>query len=173
MDRNQKQNKVRTVLGYYDGSAFAILVDFSGVNTKMMDEFKERVRERGGSLLVVKNTLARVALKQRSVDGYTGVFHGPTMLVYGKEEISPLAKAVKEFQKATKGLMPVKAVFFDGAVYPAGKFDAFTSMPTKKEIQSKLVGILQAPLTQLIRTLRAPQVSLINALRAREEKIAG
>jgi len=173
MDKNQKQIKVLNVLGYFDSSAFAILVDFTGVNMKMIDDFKGRVRERGGNVLVVKNTLARVALKKRNVDGYTGSFQGPTMLVYGREEISPLAKAVKEFQKANKGLLPVKAIYFDGSVFPGTKFDAFTSMPTKKEIQSRLVGMFQAPLTQLIRTLRAPQVSLMNVLKARAEKMAG
>ena len=123
-----------------DAKAVA-LADFRGLNVSQTMTLRDKVREAGGELQVVKNSLFLRALKQNRYEIEKSKLDGQSMAVFANnDEIAPL-KALAAFGK-TLGLLPFKAGFMAGKVYLAEEISKLASLPGKLELQAKLVGLL-------------------------------
>ena len=171
MNKDQKTAKLEKYEQTIAESGFQIFTEFNKISVGKMEAFRQEIRDLGGSVTVLKNTLARIAFERNGIEEVAEFLAGTTVMFAGQEEIAPLAKAIQAKGKEFR-FLKVKAVVFDGKVYGADHFSAFTSMPTKNEIRAKLLGVMKAPASNFVRIL-SPAGRFVTVLGQYAEKRAG
>lgn len=156
MNRAEKERKVQTYEGAVDEAGFAILTEHGKMPVQAVEELRRELAATGCRAVVMKNTLARIVFERRGVNEICEHLFGPTLLLYGQDDIAPAAKLLQKRRRQFPAL-EVKAILFDGKVYPREEFSVFTTMPTTQELRAKFAGLAIAPVTLFVRVLNAPQ----------------
>lgn len=146
-----------------------VVADYSGISVPAMTSLRQKARENGVELRVIRNTLARRAFKGTELECMEDVLVGPLLYGFAQNEPSAAARLFKDFAKDNEAFS-VKALSVAGQFYDAAQLDAVASLPTKQEALSKLAGTLLAPVTKLARTLAEPGNQLVRALDSYRQK---
>jgi len=165
MNLQAKQESVAEFVANFGNSQGTYLVNYQGITCQELTSIRNKLRESGAKFAVVKNTLAKKAIADTPMSGLNDLFEGPTAVVWtGKDPVSP-AKILADFKKTQDKLL-LKGGFIDGAVIGPKDVEALAKMPSKLELQAKLLSLINAPGTQLVRLLNAPASSLVRLLGA-------
>src|SRR5947207_824029 len=132
----------------------AFLIEFKGITVPQVTELRKQVRETGSSYIVVKNTLALIALKNSPMTALKESFTGPTAVAYNSSDAVTLAKALTKFAKDVPAVH-FKGAMLDGQIVPAEQIQTIASLPSRKELVSKLLFLLQSPIRGLATVLQA------------------
>ena len=153
----------------FKGSDSAILVDYKGMNVPQVTELRRQLRSAKASYRVVKNTIAKRALKGTSFEVLEKFFEGTTAIAFTSTDPVALAKTLTTFGKTTPTLQIKAAVVQGRAVKPSEVTD-LASLPSKPELYARLLGTMNAPMVQLVTVLSAVPRDLMNVLAAAERK---
>lgn len=168
LSRTQKHDLVSQ---YQEGLAeapHAFLLGYKGISVPQVTELRARVRDTGGQYVVVKNTLALLAIEGKALGELKEHFQGPTAVVFGDSDPVSLAKVLTEFAK-TSPAIEFKAGLVDGQRVAAGQIQEIADLPSREALIAKLVFLLQSPIARFVRGLAAiPQqfVSVLDQIRA-------
>lgn len=149
----------------------AVAAEYSGLTVTQMTEFRAKARAQGVFVKVVKNTLAKRAIEGTEFECLKDVLQGPLVLVFSTEDPGSAARVVKDFAKENDKLVTT-AVAVGGQVYPASDLERLASLPTLDQARAILLGVFQAPASQLVRTLAEPSAMLVRTLAAYADKQA-
>src|SRR5262249_13403553 len=120
---------------------------------------------------VVKNRLAKLAVKDSGLAPLGTHLTGPTGLVLTKHDPVGVAKALSTFVR-TNPQLSIKVGLVDGKVLQPGELRALADLPSKDPLRAQIVGAIQGPLGQLVTLLTAPQAELVRVLEARSKGAA-
>ena len=141
-----------------------VLAEYRGLEVGNMTELRRRARGSGVYLRVLKNTLARRAVKDTPFAKLADQMVGP--LVYGiSSDPVATAKVMNEFAKGNDKFV-IKAGAMPNAVISPKEVAALASLPSRDELLAKLLGTMQAPIAQFVRTLNEVPSKFVRALAA-------
>ncbi len=164
-----KQNKIFAVddaTAKVKDAKAVVLVDYRGITVSQATQLRRKVKEAGGQLQIIKNTLLLRALRSNDYKIDPEKLEGPTMVLFAnQDEISPI-KAFSLFVKTTNGLLPWKAGFMAGKSLTAEELGKMALIPGKIDLQAKLVGLLFSQPSRLAYSLNYNIQKLVLALSA-------
>lgn len=170
MNKQDKNVIVEEFVGVFK-SPGVYLMDFKGLNVAEVTELRSKLREARVSMKVVKNTLAKRALKGAGIENFDSYFVGPTGVIWSRDDSIIPARLVLEFLKKHEKAS-LKAGLVDGTIVGADQMDVVSKLPTKKELYAQVASTLNAPIAKLARVLNAMPTKLVRTVDALREKQA-
>ena len=169
----QKKALVAEVNEIAANSLSAVAAEYRGLSVAQMTELRSEARGDGVYMRVVKNTLAKLAVQGTEFECLKDSLTGPVLLAFSREDPGAAPRVVKKFAKINEHLKTV-ALAIGGELLPPGELDRLASLPTREQALGMLCGLLQAPISKLVRTLAEPHARLVRTMAAvREQKQAG
>lgn len=143
--------------------------DYLGLDVSSITDLRSQFFNADVEFTVAKNTLLKIAAKENNIKGIDEFLTGPTAIAISYNEPSSPAKVIMAFSK--KHDKPnVKGILFEGNVLSGDEFKRIANLPSKPELLSQLVSMLQSPLTKLVGTLSAPMMNTVNVLNNLKEQ---
>ena len=148
-----------------------VLVKFDGLTVAEDTELRREFRKNNVEYKVLKNTLVRRAFNDLGVTDFDDDLNGPTSIAFGLDETGA-SKVVVGAMKKYENKVVVKSAYVEGGKVDANGVKALAAMPSKEELVAKMLGSLQAPISNFVGVLSAMPRSLVIALNAIAEKKA-
>ncbi len=153
------------------GVKTVVLTEYRGLTVQQLSDLRKQLRAVSAEYKVVKNRLARLAVKSSRLEGLSPHLSGPTGVVLSKEDPVAVAKALHTFARTNQALA-IKAGFVEGQVLPPAELKALADLPARETLRAQIVGALNGPLAQLVGLLQAPQRDLVYVLEQRGKQAA-
>ena len=160
----QKQAMVSEVAAKLQGAQSVIVAEYRGLNVERVTQLRSKARKSGVWLRVLKNTLARRAVKGTPFEKLSEKMVGPLMYGISQDPVAG-AKVLSEFAKENEQFV-IKAGAMPNAVMSAQDIKALALLPSREELLAKLLGTMQAPVTKLVRTLNEVPSQFVRTLAA-------
>ena len=172
MANPRNEESVTALRGLLADAKTFFFVDYQGLTAEEVNSLRREVKKAGGRMLVAKNPLIRVVLEEQGVDGFGDTLKGPTALVLvGEDPVGP-AKVLSDFAKDhAKELPASKGGMLQGGQVGPEALAKIASLPSREQLLSELVGVLQAPMQQLVGVLQGPQRDLVGVMTNYSEKL--
>ena len=161
-----KKAFVKEVNAVAGDSITAVAAEYRGLTVAEMTELRKEARNAGVYLRVVKNTLARRAVEGTEFECMKETLAGPILLAFAKDDPGAAARVIKDFAKGHDALKAV-SLSAGGELLPATDLSKLADLPTLDQGRAMLLGVMMAPMTQLVRTLAEPSAMLARVLSSR------
>ena len=150
----EKEQIVAGIAEQFKTAVSGVFVDYCGLTVEEDTQLRNKFREAGVEYKVIKNTLTARAAKEVGFDALEPILNGPTSLAISMtDEVAP-AKVIAEFAK-THEQLEIKGGFLDGKVLELAEVKTLAATPNRETLLAKLLGSLNAPISNLARTLQA------------------
>jgi len=165
VDRAAKAELVTQLHEVFQHTGVIVVAHYAGLSVAQMTDYRNRMREAGGTVKVAKNRLAKIALKGTELAEMTDLLTGPTCLSSSEDPIAA-AKVAVDYAKTNE-----KLVILGGAMgttmLDANGVKALASLPSLDELRGKIVGLIQAPMVKIVRTVNEPGAQLARVIHAK------
>ena len=153
--RERKQQDLDALTASLQTSTSAMIVSFNNLTVAKDMEFRNRLREAGAKYQVVKNTLARIAVKGTDFEQASEAFKGVTAIAWTDGDPVVLSKAVSKFMKDNADNYTFKSGVVDGRLVDLQQLTTIASLPSKEELISKLLFVLNAQAQRIVTVINA------------------
>lgn len=166
----QKQKDLNALTEELNNSKSAMIVGFNKVTVAKDQEFRNQLRTAGAKFQVVKNTIARLAVKDSAYSEVEGNFQGMSAVAWTDTDPVVLSKAVSKFLKDNKDFYSFKAGIVEGKVVDFSQVESIANLPSKEELIAKLLFVLNAPAQQIASVINAVPRNLAVVIKQIGEK---
>lgn len=153
--RETKQQDLAAITESLANSKSAMVVSFTKLTVQKDQEFRNSLREAGAQYQVVKNTLARIAVKGTQFEQATEAFKGVTAIAWTENDPVVLSKAITKFMKDNAETYTFKSGVVDGKLVDLAQVNTIASLPSKEELISKLLFVLNAQAQRIVTVINA------------------
>ena len=153
--REQKQKDLVALTEQFQKAQAAMIVGFDKLTVSKDQELRNQLREAGVRYEVVKNTLARKAAEGTPFEQAAEHFKGVTAIAMSEGDPVTLSKAISKFTKANPDVFKFKVGVVEGRVVALGDVEAIASLPSKEELISKIMFLINCQAQRLVTVLSA------------------
>ncbi len=153
--KKQKQENLESLTEQFKNAKAAMLVGFKGMTVSKDQELRNQLREAGVSYEVVKNTLARKASEGTPLEVARDQFKGVTAVALSGGDPVGLSKAIAKFTKANPDIFSFKAGIVEGKVVALQDVEAIANLPSKEELISKILFLINCQAQRLVTVISA------------------
>lgn len=164
MNRTEKEIVVQDMHAAFTASSLIVLAHNKGLSVSEMNVLRQKSKAAGSSFKVAKNTLALLALKNTTHEALAPHFVGPTTVAYSQDPVAA-AKVIAEFANTNKNIEIIVGSM-SGKAISKNEVIALSKLPSLDELRSTLIGVLQAPASQIARVLKEPGTQIARVLSA-------
>ena len=168
LNLEQKQAVVSEVAAKLANAQALIVAEYRGLDVARVTQLRAKARQSGLYLRVLKNTLARRAVKGTPFEGLSDQMVGPLMYGIAADPVAG-AKVIADFAKENE-LFVIKGGAMSNSLMSAKDIKALAALPSRDELLAMLVGTMQAPVTKLVRTLNEVPGKFVRTLAALKEQ---
>lgn len=163
--RERKQKDLNALTEELGNSKSAMIVGFNKLTVNKDQEFRNQLREAGAKYQVVKNTIARLAVKGTPYENASEHFKGVTGIVWTENDPVVLSKTISKFVKDNADFYTLKAGIVDGKVVNQKQVEAIASLPSKEELLSQLLYVINAQAERLVTVINAVPRDLVSVIK--------
>lgn len=154
-NRETKANDLAALTESLKTSTSAMVVSFTGLTVTKDQEFRNSLREAGAEYQVVKNTLARIAVKGTQFEDATEHFKGVTAIAWTQNDPVVLSKAISKFMKDNAEVYTFKTGVVDGKLVDLAQLTTIANLPSKEELISKLLWVINSSAQGIVTVINA------------------
>ena len=169
MNRNEKAELIETLQSTLSEAAAVVVTHQTGLTVAESSDLRGRMREAGAGFKVTKNRLTKIALQGTKYEDISDLFTGPTAMGTSADPVAA-AKVLVNFAKENDKLTVIGGSL-DGKLLDKAGVEALAKLPSLDELRAKLVGLLNAPATQVARVTQAPATKLARVIQARADQL--
>ncbi|MEJ6563897.1 MAG: 50S ribosomal protein L10 [Burkholderiales bacterium] len=164
LNRKQKEAVIGEISEKLSDAQSVVLAEYRGLTVGEMTQLRVNARSSGVYLRVLKNTLAKLAVKGTPFEGLSGDMVGP--LAYGiSSDPVAAAKVLSDFSKTNDKFL-IKVGAMPNQVMSAADVSVLAKMPSRDELLSKLLGTMQAPIAKFVQTLNEVPTKFVRGVAA-------
>ncbi|WP_350343799.1 50S ribosomal protein L10 [Proteinivorax tanatarense] len=167
--REDKVQVVEELKEKFSSAQGTIIADYRGLDVADVTELRAKLREAGVEYKVVKNTLAKLAVKDTDYESVSEHLQGPTAIAFSPEDPVAPAKIIHEFSKENEALK-IKAGILEGEVIDFSGVKALAELPSREQLLAQTVAALQSPITGFVNVMQANTRDFVNVLDAIKNK---
>jgi large subunit ribosomal protein L10 len=165
----EKTESVEELKERFNGVHTAVLTEYRGLTVRQLSDLRKQLKGAAAEYKVVKNRLARIAIKDSPLDGLGKHLTGPTGVAYTKKDPVPVAKALQAFLRNNPALT-IKVGIVEGKVLEPAALKSLADLPSKDALRAQIVGAVQGPMGKIVTLLTAVQGELVRVLEGRSKQ---
>jgi large subunit ribosomal protein L10 len=170
--RAEKSTSIAEFREKLSGVRGAVVTDFRGLSVADITELRSLLRKSEVEYKVVKNTLARLAVKDTGLEGLAAYFEGPTAIAISRKDAVAASKVLTTWGKS-RPTFTIKGGVVEGRVVGSAEIAELAAVPPREVLLARMAGALQAPITGLVRVLAVHLLGLACALDQVRQKKEG
>jgi len=163
MPSDKNLEAVKNLTEKLDKANAVYFTDYLGLDVVSITKLRKEFVSNEVEFTIAKNTLIKLAAKDVGIEGLDKFLNGPTAIALSYNDPTDPAKVIKNFLKDFDK-PAVKGMILDGQVFQGEEFEKIANLPSKEQLLSKLIGMLNSPMSKLSSTLGSPVSGLLGAL---------
>ena len=166
----EKKDVVKEVSEVASTAQSAVAAEYRGLTVQELMTLRSNARDLGVYVKVIKNSLAKRAIKNTEFECMDPSIKGPLIFAFSKEDLGSAAKLINDFQKDNNLLKPI-VVAVNGELVDVAKISQIAALPNKDQAISMLMAVMKLPIEKFVRTLSAPNIQLVQTISAYKIKL--
>lgn len=170
--KQEKKDHVDSLSSKLKEAKSVVFVDYAGMGVALQQDFKAKLREVGGTMLVAKNTMVQLASKKAEFPEEATkkeLLSGQTALVFSGEDAVASIQVLGKFAKDNE-IPKIKAGVVEGVYQDESGIVRISKLPSKEQLQANVVGAVASPLYGLVGTLQGNLSKLVFILDQARQK---
>ncbi len=161
--KTQKEDLLHSLEDKLSRAKVAVLIKYQGLKVKQSEELRQKLREASVDMIVPKNSVAKIALKNSGIEVTGDAFEQPLALVFGYEDEVRPAKEIVLFGK-TYEVVEILGGIVNKQMVDAATIKQLAALPSREELMARMAGSLSAPARGLASTLNGVITGLARAI---------
>lgn len=161
--RKEKEELVSILEEKIDKAKSAVFVDYKGLKVRETEELRGKIRANDSEIIVVKNRLAKIALKNKGIEVDEAMFTRPIAITFSYQDEVAGAKEIDTFAKSHENLEILGGIL-ENEFIGSEKVKQLAALPSREELYAKVVGTIAAPISGMINVLQGNIRGLVNVL---------
>ena len=166
-----KVKQVSQIKERYERASGVIFTEYRGLSVPAIQRLRRSLADQGAEFSVVKNTLFKRAAGDDAANIPEAMTSGPTAVAFVYQDDTATAKALFDFIKDNKAFV-VKGGYLDGRLYDGAQMEALSKLPPKDVLMAQLIGVIAAPLSNIVGVIQEIYAAPIRAIGAVADKAA-
>ena len=163
MGRAERAASISALREKLSGARSAVLTDFRGLSVAEMTELRTLLRKSAVEYIVVKNTLAKIAVAETELASLAAQLEGPTAIAISRADLVAPSKVLATWSK-TRPTFIIKGGVVEGRLMSPADIAVLAALPPREVLLARLAGTVQAPLQGLVNVLAGPIRALASVL---------
>lgn len=155
MARTEKDTVIDELRERLGTARSAVLTDFRGLSVAEITELRALCRKSAVEYKVVKNTLAKIAIKDTRLQGLTAYLEGPTAVAFSREDPMAPSRVLTAWGKS-RPTFAIKGGVVEGRVVSPEEITALATLPPREVLLAQAAGAFNAPIQAVVNVLAGP-----------------
>lgn len=164
--KQNKKDHVDSLSSKLKEAKSVVFVDYAGMGVVLQQDFKAKLREVGGTMLVAKNTMVKLAGKKAEFPSEvtdTELLTQQTAMVFSGDDAVASIQVLGKFAKDNE-IPKIKAGVVEGVYQDEAGIVKISKLPSKEQLRANVVGAIASPLYATVGILQANLTKLVYVL---------